>query len=175
MAETSARFPVAIELKAAGATDAGLIARLHRLCFADAWSADSVRDLLASPCVFARVAWRTASGGQERNGGAAVGFVIHRIVGGEAELMALAVAPDQRGRGLGRRLLTFALAQVAAAGVRAMFLEVAIDNPAAQNLYVGHGFSQVGRRLAYYQMRDGRRVDALVFRRKFSPAAMGRA
>lgn len=169
-----------IALKSAGAIDAGLIARLHRLCFADAWSVDSVRDLLASPGVFARIAWSIGLGenGSADNGpgingsgktdvpGGPVGFVIHRVVAGESELMALAVAPDQRGRGLGLRLLQTALTDVLRMGARAMFLEVAVDNPAAQNLYLKQGFKKVGRRANYYQMPDGRRVDALVYRLK---------
>ncbi|MFO1189785.1 MAG: GNAT family N-acetyltransferase [Alphaproteobacteria bacterium] len=178
-------MPSDLELKAAGVVDAGLIARLHRLCFADAWSVDSVRDLLASPGVFARVAWRgqadeeqaggQKAGGQKDSDRTPVGFVIHRIVSGESELMALGVAPDQRGRGLGLLLLELALAEVGQAGVRAMFLEVAVDNPAAQSLYLKQGFKQVGRRSAYYRLPDGRQVDALVFRRLLPSPVGGRA
>jgi len=165
MEKITPRLPSDIDLKAAGASDSGLIARLHRLCFADAWSVDSVRDLLASPGVFARVAWRGPKGGARDGDRIPAGFVIHRIVSGESELMALGVAPDQRGRGLGRLLLDLALAEAGQSGVRAMFLEVAVDNPAAQNLYLEQGFKQVGRRSAYYRLPDGRQVDALVFRR----------
>lgn len=163
-------IPGRFALTAAGAGDALLVARLHRMCFEDAWSAESVRDLLASSGVVARIAWRGAAAFAAGGSAAAAGFVIHRIVGEEAELMALAVAPDQRGLGLGRGLLASALSQVSAAGVRAMYLEVAIDNMAAQSLYKKQGFIQVGQRRAYYRMPDGRQIDALVFRLGLPPA-----
>jgi ribosomal-protein-alanine N-acetyltransferase len=42
-------------------------------------------------------------------------------------------------------------------------LEVAVDNHAARDLYLGASFSAVGRRPRYYRRPDGR-VDALILR-----------
>ena len=45
-----------------------------------------------------------------------------------------------------------------------MFLEVAVDNAAAQQLYLACGFEQVGSRPDYYQQIDGTRAAALTMR-----------
>ncbi len=62
----------------------------------------------------------------------------------------LAVHPDCRGRGLGRRLLTGALAAGYAMGIRRATLEVRRSNVVAQQLYAGAGFRVVGVRGDYY-------------------------
>ena len=43
-----------------------------------------------------------------------------------------------------------------------MFLEVRESNPAAIQMYINHGFNEVGRRRHYYPTATGRE-DALVF------------
>jgi [ribosomal protein S18]-alanine N-acetyltransferase len=48
-------------------------------------------------------------------------------------------------------------------GVRVLFLEVGVDNPAARALYAQAGFEEVGRRLGYYTRPNGL-ADALVLR-----------
>ena len=47
-------------------------------------------------------------------------------------------------------------------GARQMFLEVRESNPAAIQMYMNHGFNEVGRRRHYYPTATGRE-DALVF------------
>ena len=85
------------------------------------------------------------------------GFILARHAGGEAEILTLAVVPPARRCGVGRGLLTAMLEQLACP----VFLEVAADNLAALNLYLLVGFTECGRRRAYYGL--GR--DALVLRR----------
>ena len=85
------------------------------------------------------------------------GFILAREAGGEAEVLTLAVMPVVRRRGVGGRLLTAMLAQLACP----VFLEVAADNLAALALYLRVGFSECGRRRSYY----GPGRDALVLRR----------
>lgn len=68
----------------------------------------------------------------------------------EAELLALAIAPDCRGRGLGQVLLTAVLAELREAGCRRCLLEVRRSNEAARRLYCRAGFVQDGIRKAYY-------------------------
>ena len=97
------------------------------------------------------------------------GFVVARIAAGEAEILTLAVDPARRRRGSGERLAAAALDAVRAAGAEAVFLEVAIDNPAATALYGKLGFVAAGRRRAYYPRREGPRVDALILRRDLTP------
>lgn len=55
-------------------------------------------------------------------------------------LGAVTVAPDQRRRGLARRVVGHALSIAAESGADRTFLEVTHDNPTAQALYRGLGF-----------------------------------
>lgn len=82
------------------------------------------------------------------------GFVVARVAGGEAEILTLAVAPQARGKGLGRALLCEAIAKAEQLGAGEMFLEVGSGNPAARALYAGLGFVGVGARKAYYRGQD---------------------
>ena len=47
-------------------------------------------------------------------------------------------------------------------GARQMFLEVRESNQAAMQMYLNHGFNEVGRRRNYYPTAAGRE-DALVY------------
>jgi len=137
----------------AGAESAPLLAVLHAASLpkGEAWGRDAISLMLAMPGTFAFRA---------DVGGAPCGFVMARVPADEAEILTLAVAPDSRRRGLGAALMRAALAEAAARGARAMFLEVSADNEAARALYGGLGFAGVGRRRRYYT--DG--SDALVLR-----------
>jgi ribosomal-protein-alanine N-acetyltransferase len=94
-------------------------------------------------------------------GGAVAGYVIARRAADEGEILNLAVAPAERGRGLGRVLVQRALAELCAAGARTAFLEVRESNAAALRLYGGLGFEAVARRVRYYRDPE---EDALVLR-----------
>jgi ribosomal protein S18 acetylase RimI-like enzyme len=52
-----------------------------------------------------------------------------------------------RGRGLGRRVLSFLLDEARALGIRTLHLEVATENDPAARLYEALGFVATGRRL----------------------------
>jgi len=95
------------------------------------------------------------------------GFVLARVIVDEAEILTLAVAPAVQRQGLARRLMTAAATRAASQGAACLFLEVSAANAPARALYAACGFTQVGRRRAYYD--DG--SDALILRRDLSPAA----
>jgi len=82
--------------------------------------------------------------------GEVVGFAILRLVADEAELESIVVAPNWRGRGLGRLLLAEGARQVKELGAGRLDLEVRASNAAAIRLYRGAGFAETGRRRAYY-------------------------
>jgi ribosomal-protein-alanine N-acetyltransferase len=71
-------------------------------------------------------------------------------VADEIHINNLAVRPDLRRRGLGRRLLAGMLDAAAAAGVRRATLEVRRSNVAAIRLYEQAGFREAGVRRNYY-------------------------
>lgn len=75
----------------------------------------------------------------------------------EAEIMYIYVAAEKRRRGLAKNLLVAVLRELSSLGVARIFLEVRVDNRAAQALYASCGFENTGKRLRYYQ--DG--CDAL--------------
>ncbi|WP_030761484.1 GNAT family N-acetyltransferase [Streptomyces sp. NRRL F-2664] len=66
----------------------------------------------------------------------------------EVELARIIVAPDNRGRGLGRALVRGLLARAAAAGHADVFLRVHPDNAAALRCYRAAGFAPVAPDLA---------------------------
>jgi ribosomal-protein-alanine N-acetyltransferase len=82
--------------------------------------------------------------------------------GGEvADIMTVAVAPGQQGRGTGTRVVRHLMAEARERGARHLMLEVRADNLPAQRLYERMGFGLVRTRRRYYQPDD---VDALVMR-----------
>ena len=146
--------PVAVRpvLRAARRADVPAVVAIERLAFADPWSAGSFTDLLGEPRVLFTVA--------EQDGRVA-GYSVVWTAADESELANLAVAPGQRGQGVGGLLLDAALRDAHRRGAAAMYLEVRESNGVARALYASRGFEQVGRRRRYYRHPV---EDALVLR-----------
>ncbi|MBL9049885.1 MAG: GNAT family N-acetyltransferase [Tabrizicola sp.] len=130
------------------------LAALHARCFRTPppWSSGDFAGFLTDPLAFLLV-----------EGDA--GFLLGRTVAGEAELLTLAVSPEARRLGLGRKLVSRFLYQAQLRGAERAFLEVSAENLAAIALYESAGFARVGRRPGYYQSTDGQRLDALILTR----------
>lgn len=93
-----------------------------------------------------------------------------RRIAHEASL-ELMVRRDERGRGVGRRLLARAIAWAEGQGsLRRMTLSVMADNERAIHLYRAHGFVEEGRRIASVREADGRERDDLLMVRRLRPA-----
>ncbi len=156
--------PAPYAVQPAGTFDLGRLARLHRVCFDDAWSKSDLAHLLALPGGFALLA---RPSGFRRFGfdtRRPVGFSLCRVTRDESELLSLGVLPCARRAGIARTLVRASIIRCRAAGARCMLLEVAIDNPAALALYIAEGFTEVGRRTGYYRRASGERVTALTMR-----------
>jgi [ribosomal protein S18]-alanine N-acetyltransferase len=136
----------------ARASDASKIAAVHTASFPRGWSEEEFQRLLADRSV---VTHRLNLGGK------LIGFIMSRMAAGEAEILSVAVGPPWRGRGFSRPLLDLHLRRLAGLGVRRVFLEVGEHNRPAGRLYRNAGFTEVGRRKAYYD--DG--ATALILRR----------
>lgn len=80
-----------------------------------------------------------------------IGYVIGQKIAPEGEIYRIAVRPDKRQRGIGYRLLSYALKTELGHGVETVFLEVRKENAPARALYRAYGFSEVGVRKNYYQ------------------------
>jgi ribosomal-protein-alanine N-acetyltransferase len=141
-------------LSEASPRDAQAIARLHGASFHRGWSDGEIEAMLRDKTVLAH---RAVSGRS------LCGFILSRLIAGEAEILSVAVASARRGKGLARRLLDLHLRRLAGLGTRTVFLEVDEGNAPALKLYRRAGFREVGRREGYYQ--DNRGAAALILRR----------
>jgi [ribosomal protein S18]-alanine N-acetyltransferase len=66
------------------------------------------------------------------------------------ELENIAIAPQERRKGLGKYLLEALLAAARRSNSVGVFLEVRESNTAARSFYQKAGFEQTGRRRSYY-------------------------
>lgn len=120
--------------------------RLHALCFPHKpWSAADFADLKKSGCDIVA----------SQNG-----FIVYRATLDEAELITIGVHPDARRSGIAATMIELMVRDLAARGVKKVFLEVAENNHPARALYERHGFTVAGRRPNYY---DG--IDAILMAR----------
>lgn len=128
--------------------------------FREAWTRRQVEDSLLTPSTYMLLA--NADGGPCSDGESAVGFVLARQTADEIELLLIAIRPDFRGRGLGRKLLERFIASAAERDAAKVFLEMRANNP-AENFYRNAGFEQIGIRHEYYRTVLGTPIDALTF------------
>jgi ribosomal-protein-alanine N-acetyltransferase len=143
-------------LTEASARDAAAISALHAASFRRGWSEQEVEGLLIERNVITHRATLGAT---------LTGFIMSRLAGDETEILSVAVARAQQGRGLARKLLDLHLRRLAGLGARAVFLEVDEHNRAAIRLYNRAGFLEVSRRANYYPADGGETAAALVLRR----------
>lgn len=146
-----------LSLRPAREDDAAALALLHRMGFADGWSAQAMRTLLTAPANFGFVV-------EDPDADMLRALVLVQVATDQSEILTIVTAPSMRRKGLARALLVAAGKEAASRGAREMFLEVAEGNDAARGLYETLGFSLSGRRRGYYRERDGHVADALLFR-----------
>jgi ribosomal-protein-alanine N-acetyltransferase len=129
------------------------MAAIHAACFTTPrpWSEAEIVDLLNSRFCFAIKA--------------VSGFLLGRVVAGEAELLTIAVDTSARKQGVGTGLMRDFLTESAARAAESVFLEVAETNAAARQLYLASGFTETARRRGYYHAPDGTRIDAVIMAR----------
>ena len=82
------------------------------------------------------------------------------LMGDDAHIIAIAVHPDWRKRGLAEWLMVELAAHASHQGAQMVTLEMRAGNRAADALYRKLGFQEVGRRKRYYRDND---EDALLF------------
>lgn len=151
------RAPAVVDV--ASLRDAAAFARLHAASFHRGWSEHEFEQLLAERNVLTHGL---------RVGRIRSGFIMSRLAADEAEILSVVVASNQRGRGLSRDLLRTHLSQLAALGIRKVFLEVEENNVPARRLYARAGFRDVGFREGYYQGAGSVRARAVVMSRELA-------
>lgn len=135
------------------------MARIHAEGFHRAWSTLEIERLLTDAAVLADAA---VVGGDE---GKLAGFILSRRAADEAEVLTIVMTLRCRGQGIAGRLLSQHMKTLAYGGTRVLFLEVDEGNEPALALYRRAGFTEVGRRVAYYRKPDGSAATAMVLRR----------
>jgi ribosomal-protein-alanine N-acetyltransferase len=133
--------------------DTTALSAIHRDCFMPGWSEEAMAQLFAIPGTLAFVASGNA------------GFGILRIVGGEAEVITMAVLCRRRRQGIANAVADAMLHFAKACGVKTVFLEVRKGNEAAAALYRKFGFTQMSERKDYYHNSDGTTEDAVVMKK----------
>ncbi|WP_324826947.1 GNAT family N-acetyltransferase [Qipengyuania zhejiangensis] len=129
----------------------------------EAWTRAQVEGSLAMPHTFAVLL--DEDGKPPPEGSPAAGFVLARRAPGEVELLLIAVHPDSRGQGLGRKLIDCFCQVALESEAEQVFLEMRANNSAA-SLYESCGFKPIGRRKGYYRTTDGEPVDAITYGKK---------
>lgn len=87
---------------------------------------------------------------RDEGDGRPLGFLLAWHVADELSLLDVAVAPDERRRGVGRALVDALLDYGRRQGARLVLLEVRVSNAAAIALYRAFGFEDASVRRAYY-------------------------
>ena len=132
------------------------IAGMEKLCFAEPWSEKLLEDALYDPQASFLVA--------EDETGRVLGYAGLHAVLDEGYIDNVAVRPDARGQGVASALLEV-FCRFGQAHLSFLTLEVRAGNGPAIQLYLKHGFEQVGRRKNYYQRP---REDAILMTREFA-------
>lgn len=143
----------------AGLRDAPRLSQLHRASFHRGWGTDEFEQILIE---------RNALAHRLRLGRTIIGFIVSRTAADEAEILSVAIASNQRGRGYSRELLRTHLGHLAGHGLKKVFLEVEENNRPARALYERAGFRIVGRRERYYKDASGEQLNAVVMQRDLS-------
>lgn len=137
-------------VRVATEADLGGIVAIEQEVFSDPWPRESFHRLLSQLALVAD------------DGDEVAGYILAHWAGEESEILNLAVHPEQRRRGIARRLVEEAVVQLVANGVRLVFLEVRASNEGARAFYDGLGFRQMGWHPGYYHRP---REDALIMAR----------
>ena len=132
------------------------VAELEKCCFTAPWSENSIRYELTNPISL----WLVAV-----EDGKLLGYVGSQSVMGEADMMNVAVEPESRRRGIGRRLVEDLVQALKDRQVNSLTLEVRASNKPAKALYDQLGFLQIGRRPNYYR---NPKEDALILRKEWA-------
>ena len=138
---------------------AAIIALEQELFPDDAWTRQMFAAEFAQPA--SHRIYLVAEAGKELIGYAGMMFT----GGSQADVVTLAVNPAQWGQGTGTALLTALVDEAARRGYAEVLLEVREDNPRARQLYLRHGFTEIGIRRGYYQPSG---VDAVVMRKELA-------
>ena len=131
-----------MDIRRAIPDDATAIAEMEQNIFGDPWDK---KDIFSYVCSEMGMCFTALADGQ------VIGYIIGRKIPPEGEIYRIAVREDKRQRGVGYRLLSYALKTELGHGVETVFLEVREKNTPARALYKAYGFKEISIRKNYYQ------------------------
>lgn len=146
--DSSLAKPVCCRLTA---EDVPVLAHLERRCFTLPWSEEQYASAFTQ---------RSFAGFGIRHKDELLGYIVIYHTPDEVEILNIAISPEARRQGFGRRLLRLVLRLAAKMGIVTAVLEVRPSNAPALGLYEQLGFVRVGVRRKYYQDTG---EDALVY------------
>tara|TARA_Y100000746_G_C15417149_1_gene412742 strand:- start:565 stop:984 length:420 start_codon:yes stop_codon:yes gene_type:complete len=113
------------------------LSAIHHECFVQPrpWTPDEFKILLKKNILL----WKSRA------------FLLGRQVNGEAEILTLAVAPNERRNGLASSLIREFVNKMKQVKVKKIILEVDHRNKPALSLYKNFSFKKIGERKAYYK------------------------
>jgi ribosomal-protein-alanine N-acetyltransferase len=126
-------------------TDLPAVLAIEEASFPNPWRPEHFQHEMTSPYSFPLIA---------ECEGAVVGYVCLMALFEEAQILDIAVAPDQRGKGVARLLMDQAISMAREKEAEVLALEVRVSSSAAISLYERCGFIRTGLRSRYYEGRD---------------------
>lgn len=145
---------IRIRITDASAEYVSQICEIENAAFSDPWSYSSILSAVNDPlCRFILAL--------DEDSDELFGYAIMRTLFEEGEVLSVAVRPDLRRKGIGRRMMKTLMCDASSRGVTKMFLEVRQSNEAARSMYTSLGFLPIGLRRGYYAKP---REDAVIMR-----------
>lgn len=137
--------------------DLDQIMSIEQACYASPWTMTQFRDELTNPvaCVAGC-----------KTDGQLVGYICFWLIADEMQILNVAVSPEDRGRGIGKRLLDYAVQECRKKALSSAWLEVRRGNQAAVTLYRNYGFRVDGVRQGYYQDGEDALLMVMMFDQK---------
>ena len=126
-------------------SDVDAVVTIEQASFSTPWCRDHFEHEISAPYSFPSVAEYNCT---------VVGYVCLMSLFEEAQILDIAVVPEQRGRGIAQLLMDHAVAVAQEKEAELLALEVRASNSAAIALYERCGFVRTGIRLNYYEGRD---------------------
>ncbi len=130
-----------IEIRKAKEADIEAIAGLEKQCFSAPWSEKAISETMKSKDSLFLVAEKDKK---------TVGYIGSYFCYPEGYITNVAVDPEERRQGIGRRLIEELIALGKELGLSFWTLEVRESNVPAISLYDSLGFEKVGRRPRFY-------------------------
>ena len=131
-----------MEIRRARPDDATVIGEMEEKYFSDPWKRKDIFSYICSEDGMCFVA---------TDNGKPIAYLIGRIIAPEGEIYRIATDENHRRRGVGYRLLSYALKTERGRGLETTFLEVRSKNIAARALYESYGFESISVRKNYYK------------------------